>query len=158
MTGELKIDRPVAGDVRSTYTEPYPQHSGAEFLAEVDSVLALPGVSGLVWEQYTPYFNDGDPCEFSVGEARVLVEGMDSEAYEEAETDYGWGYSAWDLVHWKTNEPVELPGEADALVLRDALQNLRTAGWNDVAKANFGDHAKVTATKDGFSVEFYDHD
>ena len=27
-----------------------------------------PGITGVVWTQYTPYFNDGDTCEFSVGE------------------------------------------------------------------------------------------
>lgn len=28
-----------------------------------------PGITGVVWTQYTPYFNDGDTCEFSVHEA-----------------------------------------------------------------------------------------
>jgi hypothetical protein len=27
-----------------------------------------PGITGVVWTQYTPYFNDGDTCVFSVGD------------------------------------------------------------------------------------------
>ena len=27
-----------------------------------------PDVTGIGWTQYTPHFNDGDPCEFSVHE------------------------------------------------------------------------------------------
>lgn len=30
-----------------------------------------PEVTAIYWAQYTPYFNDGDPCVFSVGEVCV---------------------------------------------------------------------------------------
>lgn len=31
----------------------------------VQSVLQDPGVDSFGWRQYTPYFNDGEPCEFT---------------------------------------------------------------------------------------------
>lgn len=33
-----------------------------------------PELHGFRWTQYTPSFNDGDPCEFTVGDIDVLVE------------------------------------------------------------------------------------
>lgn len=47
-----------------------------------------PHVKTLGWRQYTPFFSDGDPCEFGVHELCVrMVE--DGEEYDE--DDYGYG-------------------------------------------------------------------
>ena len=35
----------------------------------------MPALKAIRWNQYTPYFNDGDPCTFSVGEVMFLVDG-----------------------------------------------------------------------------------
>lgn len=166
----LKIDRPVTGDVNLGYPKTVvPQLSPAEFLAEIDRVTAVPGVSGLIWEQYTPYFNDGDPCEFSINEARVLLtEDGEVDHYR----DYESGWSTWDLyshagdyvypnydgsnfdeVSWKT-----LPGGVSGRVVYELLTSLKVGAWENVARANFGDHAQVTATAEGFNIEYYEHD
>lgn len=39
-----------------------------------------PEVTGIHWTQYTPYFNDGDTCEFSVNEYHFHI--LDDEDYE----------------------------------------------------------------------------
>lgn len=39
-----------------------------------------PEVKAIRWEQWTPHFNDGDPCEFMILEAKVSFDG---EAFEE---------------------------------------------------------------------------
>lgn len=44
-----------------------------EFFAQV------PEVQAVCWEQYTPYFNDGDPCVFSLNEIFFVAEGFDKE-------------------------------------------------------------------------------
>ena len=43
----------------------------AEFSKQLEPALKrilelTPGAASVGWDQYTPYFNDGDPCEFSV--------------------------------------------------------------------------------------------
>lgn len=44
---------------------------------------AHPIVNEIFWTQYTPYFNDGEACEFSVNEAYFILEGdEDADDYE----------------------------------------------------------------------------
>lgn len=47
----------------------------------IDFLKENPAVRSIYWDQYTPYFNDGDQCIFSVGELQLLIEGF--ECYEE---------------------------------------------------------------------------
>lgn len=164
------VDRPITGDEpQKPFQSSVEQLTAAEFLAEIDRVLAAPGVSGLIWEQYTPYFNDGDPCEFSLHEVRLLIDGYDEEKHGEPE--YGTGVSAYDTFSWRSNAPYPKHdksnwdevewydfGETTGREIRALLQDLNTSGWESVAQENFGDHAQVTATADGFNVEFYEHD
>ena len=46
---------------------------------------ARPEVLAVTWKQYTPYFNDGDTCEFSVGGWSVRLK----DTAEDSEGDYG---------------------------------------------------------------------
>jgi len=53
---------------------------GSEGQATVKAVFhtfftTYPNVAAVRWTQYTPHFNDGDPCTFSVGEAQMRFEG-----------------------------------------------------------------------------------
>lgn len=171
---EFQIDRPVVGDVQKDSRRSVPQISGAEFLAQIDAALAVPGIHGLIWDQYTPYFNDGDPCEFSVGDVRALLSEAEVNQTDEDDDDrdyrdYERGISDYELLDdyeyvgkWpdrhivvKSWKPVP-SGSAEEIY--NALRSLRTGSWEAVALENFGDHATVVATKDGFNVEFYEHD
>lgn len=182
---QFKItDRTVSGDLNLNDRSVVPQISAAEFLERVDAVLDVPGVKALIWDQYTPYFNDGDPCEFSVNEVRVILAGdSDDDDEDEGEFDYGVGRSSgelWDYPRhangtadyssvWSGEWPnrtvnvdvvrwIEVDG-VDIPALYHALEPLsRTAQWESVALKNFGDHATVRATKSGFSVDYYEHD
>jgi len=177
---ERKIDGQVyMGDQNTT-----PQITKDQFLFLLDRVLNLPRVKAVVWDQYTPYFNDGDACIFSVREPRIIFEGgVSTDEDDEDDVDlfngyreYGTGYSASEL--WKALPGVGydywLPGRAgldltkvtftanDGQNYQDHYEALKafaqTDSWERVALTNFGDHAEVTATKDGFSVETYEHD
>jgi hypothetical protein len=60
-----------------------------------------PDVAAIRWRQYTPYFNDGEPCTFNVCDPEVLLVGRNPEVdeYNEGEEDEeGWEYS-WELKH-----------------------------------------------------------
>lgn len=44
-----------------------------------------PNLLAICWTQYTPYFNDGEPCEFSVGDINALV--LDDEIQDQLDDD-----------------------------------------------------------------------
>jgi hypothetical protein len=78
-------DRPIEGDITKRNRNVVEQKTPAEFLAALDVVLDLPGVEAVRWQQYTPYFNDGEPCEFNVYDflVRIVGDADDSGDYED---------------------------------------------------------------------------
>lgn len=135
----------------------------------------FPELTVVGWVQYTPYFNDGDPCVFSVGpvlyrttESEDLTdEDGEYEGYTEEEaliaslpSEEGWEYD-YGLYEW-----VEVDGEqeyrlkADAPRLPLAIKALtkRLGSMQDVMKNVFGEHSVVVVTRDNIIVEEYHHD
>ena len=55
---------PVTGDFNPG-ARSKPQKSKDEFAPLIQAVLDDPFIAEFGWKQYTPYFNDGDPCVFS---------------------------------------------------------------------------------------------
>lgn len=102
-----------------------------------------PGVKNVRWTQYTPYFNDGDPCEFSTNAGYADLNwdgGEDEEDDEETETVKA--------------ETVEVPEGAE-----DEFQEVLASIDDSFYKDLFGDHVEVTVSRDGtINVEEYEHD
>lgn len=114
------------------------QESIAEFLADALSKAPEQYVA-IRWSQYTPYFNDGEPCTFSVRDPFCITEDQEDERWEGA-----WYYD-WD----KETEHAALK------VMSDAWDTLD----EDVLKQAFGDHVQITVRRDGsFEVDERDHD
>lgn len=91
-----------------------------------------PDIQSIGWSQYTPYFNDGDECVFSVQNDDLNMNG-----------EY-----AYDL---------ELTKEQSA-ALEEFSQILQSVP-EDFYKDLFGDHVQVTVHADGkIDVEEYEHD
>ena len=57
-------------------TEVATKFKNALELFSKDFFKLVPLVKRIEWTQYTPYFNDGDSCEFSVNEHRVPFNGI----------------------------------------------------------------------------------
>lgn len=120
-----------------------------------------PTIKGMVWEQYTPYFMDGDTCEFSVNDIAFVT--TDDHAVlrqfsygeprggddETGDLEFEF-YSSWS------------GRDISDIVLRDATISfndfLQSSEMEDVLQDLFGDHVQVIATANGFEVEEYDHD
>ncbi len=71
------------------------KEEGAEALKEVlrEFFAKFPEARAIRWRQYTPYFNDGDPCNFSVHEPCIKLADSEAEA-----GDYEDGFeSDWQL-------------------------------------------------------------
>ena len=146
--------KPVEGQVQHYSSEPVEQAHPNVLRDALDSLFELPNVKSVRWEQYTPYFNDGDACEFNIYDAKILVSGAAEDAgdYEDGYMDtYDFKYRADTL------------GDIDnleELTRRFSLVSAEIAGGQHFIflKQSFGDPAQVTATREGFSIEFYDHD
>jgi hypothetical protein len=109
---------------------------------------ANPTVQALSWTQYTPYFNDGDTCEFSINEINGNNNANDT-------VELHWGEAEEDetivFSHWKYEGP-----ERQAI---DQLASLLcSSAGEEVLRTVFGDHVKVVVTREGFEVEEYEHD
>lgn len=97
-----------------------------------------PKLEWVAWQQYTPFFNDGDVCTFSVGDLYYRLEG-DEQQDDLCDYNYAASYSE------------DKTGKA-------------LGKWWDKVKSDeiflhvFGDHVQVTATRDSIKVEEYDHD
>ena len=105
---------------------------------------AHPELTSFAWQQYTPYFNDGDACEFS---ARV----------EEPDINEVSGYDIDE--GWTDREGNKRGGEHAALVpLQEAVAELLQEFDQEDLKEMFGDHMTVTVTPDGITTDDCEHD
>lgn len=132
-----------------------------------------PHLAAITWTQYTPYFNDGDECTFSVHDAYLLTDGYEEELGEDFNFD---PYDADGAESAFLTKPVPFYFESDSSWAKDAVSNWKK--WehkeeselvesminsvfgidNDIFRACFGDHAKVLATREKFIIEEYSHD
>ena len=127
----------------------------------------VPQVKSINWRQYTPYFNDGDTCEFSVNDPYFSnAEGEDLEDITnwgeyDGEKDDIWSEETWALLHYTGSEALRAklgltPEQQSAIANFSKL--IQSSEMEPVMRAMFDDHSRVVATRDGFSVEGHDHD
>ncbi|GIE90270.1 hypothetical protein [Actinoplanes regularis] len=134
------------------------------------AVLDDSSIKAFGWMQYTPYFNDGDPCVFEVCSPWFLT--VDDPDPDDVEDPYeyevharrghpsigAWKYSG----NWPNRVPI--PGsyvgpDVDRFERVKALADaLDSCAFEDVLLEAFGDHAKVTIRSSGITVDFYSHD
>lgn len=158
---------PVKGDINATATREK-QRPIEELAPLFQAVLDDPYIVKFGWRQYTPYFNDGEPCIFRARSPwfQTVDEDEDADRYE-LEVDYRKHPSLGKLAgEYRGTYPdrkfVETGYEGSheatmrACLALDAA--LESGAFDDVLQDNFGDHADITVTRDGIEVETYEHD
>lgn len=150
------------------------QNISKEFFEE------FPMVQTITWNQFTPFFNDGDPCVFSMSDIQFVVDGFDEDdlmnpySYEDtsaytgdiddAITRYvGYAAKASSAEYRKnyearidvlTKQKEQWPNLANgARIFETVLYSNE-----DVMAQMFGDGVSVYLTKDRIITEEYDHD
>ncbi|UDL15847.1 hypothetical protein QEH42_gp056 [Microbacterium phage Pumpernickel] len=170
----LVIKRKITGTPQIETPKRSDQLGVAEFLVEIDTLLAIEGVMAVRWTQFTPYFNDGDECVFGAGEPEVLLGGKfgASAVWRGQYSLYTRDPEAGPAPDWRGLDGYRVYRDWDEMSrlyaingqptreVEEALKNFsaRMTSFYDVLYKNFGDHATVTASTDGFEIEFYDHD
>jgi len=152
-----------------------------ELQAEFNGALAelfdaYPFVKSVSFTAYTPYFNDGDTCEYSVNHDYCNFNGYDEDRdvegegvdvlkfaretiyVEESNPDYTPSGSKWgnSKTKWvKKPNPDFNPLYKEAVdAFREALAVVDEDNWEEMVD----DHVKVTITREGITTDEYDHD
>ena len=121
-----------------------------------------PKLLSFSWNQYTPYFNDGDECTFHVNTDSLIPDFTDESA-EDHDYDYSKGDRVWNK---KTHQYDDLPVSDEKKSNNEAYDELYaivSAIDDDTMKATYGNHITVTVSKneDGTlktSTDDYEHD
>jgi Zn-finger protein len=102
-------------------------------------------VQKVQWTQYTPHFNDGEPCVFGIHGLYAVIDGVTGDSSRHEARD------VWDLsCHKHITE-----GERKVLEeFERQLEEIQT-----ILNIAFGDGVQVTLDREGnMEVEDYDHD
>lgn len=105
-----------------------------------------PELDAFTWNQYTPYFSDGDENIFSVND------------YEEAIRLKCNGVEIEYVYHYDENIPLSEIDTKHNRIIKEC-SDLLNAFDDEIYKSMYGDHCSVTLYRDGTSeIEDYDHD
>jgi hypothetical protein len=122
------------------------------------ALLADDGLASFGWRQYTPYFNDGDACIFRIRAPwfRTPDTDEDLDAYELEVSRYREhptiGGQNWDT---KAFVGADQGRWERCLAFAEAIES---SEFDHVLIDAFGDHASITVTRDGITVDVYEHD
>lgn len=147
-----------------------------------------PKVQAVVWSQYTPYFNDGDECVFSINDPHFIVDGFDvddlKDPYEYEDDDVcktldyvGYQTLEENIIHYK-NELAKphasdwAKGYYPKYIAQVEKQIEEFPGYSDkisafvkllngnqdVLQEVYGDHVAIYLTPEKVIVEEYSHD
>jgi len=107
----------------------------------------FPDIHAVRWTQYTPHFNDGDACTFSVHDPFVSIKPLKEMDDDEInDTDTAPWFSAWS----DNGNPCAKAAAEVGKFFQDIEDVLETA---------FGDGVEVTVKRSGaITVDDYDHD
>lgn len=128
---------------------------------------ANPDVKTIRWTQYTPFFNDGEPCEFGVND--VHFSNADASLLSdwgelESDDDTLWSVinPSWimksDSDYYKSEQALLSKAKIDIESIEALTDVIGSREFEDVLLNMFGDHVRVTITRAGIDVEQYDHD
>lgn len=145
----LKTEREkLASQIRDNAKVLFRQASGTLF-------TEYPNLIAYGWTQYTPYFNDGDTCEFgSNHDDPGIVLTSDLSEF----TDGTFDIDEFDIYDfYKSSYSADKRDPADNKAI-DAVREFLRLFDDDDMYGMFGDHRVIKITRDGVEVEDYDHE
>lgn len=120
----------------------------AELAESVAALLEEIGAHAkLTWTQYTPYFNDGDPCTFHAGTPKLVIGD---------ETGMCGGSQEYDLYEGSGRH---INNDLHRSVFERLAKLWDAVNDEDMLLKLFGDHTEVTIHADGtINADECDHD
>ena len=126
-----------------------------------DIFVDHPKVKSFGWTQYTLYFNDGDTCYFSVHTDWISINGEPADEANWISENIITNYGTWNREKKVYEGRVEVPNLNYDKELSKAVDEIKEFLRNfddDFFLQQFGDHAEVTITSDGVSIDECEHD
>ena len=120
-----------------------------------------PKVKSFGWTQYTPYFNDGDTCYFSVHTDYIYINGESADESNWISETNITNYGNWNRekrVYEGRTEVANLDYDPELVKANDEIREFLRNFDQDFFLSQFGDHAEVTVTAEGVSVDECEHD
>lgn len=127
----------------------------------------VPEIHGIAITQYTPYFNDGDVCEFGIQDLFFFPKypkffDIDFLDWEEKDAH---GMTIHDK-RAEDNDTPELAALKKEIIFNPSIRDhmvdlhreLSSGRYHDTLKANLGDHVTVALTRTRVVVEPQEHD
>lgn len=109
-------------------------------------------VKCIKWKQYSPHFNDGEPCTFSVHDPELFFNKNDEE------DEYEGSYCSWRLGYCKKENKKNSSKITDEMIKDFENLSKLICENESVCESVFGDGYEITATKEGIEANEYDHD
>lgn len=107
-----------------------------------------PTVQAVVWEQYTPYFNDGEECVFRVGDPVYVTKNFDPKNRENSSYEYEDDELYESVNEYEKSELSKACSAFSKLLHRN----------DEILKELYGNHVTVFLTPEEVFVTDYDHD
>ena len=120
-----------------------------------------PKLQSFGWNQYTPYFNDGDTCTFSANTDYIYINGDSVDEADWISETKITNYGTWNREKRQYEGRTEVPNldfDPELSKVNDEIKEFLRNFDNDFFMSQFGDHAEVTITAEGVSVDEYEHD
>jgi hypothetical protein len=120
-----------------------------------------PRVNSFGWHQFTPYFNDGDTCTFSVNTDYIYINGESVDESDWINETKITNYGTWNREKRQYEGRTEVPNfnyDKELVAACDEIREFLSNFDNDFFMSQFGDHAEITITAEGVSVDEYEHE
>lgn len=130
-----------------------------EFFSQNPEVTAI-GIVG-----YTPFFNDGDPCYYSIKSVCFAIPSMTTDEEDQEEEDYytrafkgnGKMYEVdYDVDSWYRYTPSTPEALRGVITNCHQLQKDIKSG-SELIKAAFGDHVAVLVNRENIVITEFNH-
>jgi hypothetical protein len=143
---------------------------GKEAIGKLKELINMsPHIEAVRWNQYTPFFNDGEECTFQVNELEIKLSDEingsgDREADEHHEEEFiNFGeFGDQDITEY-LNERTDVINFKEIATLGEVVEACnsvfdRLKEMEDTLEGVFGDHVQVTVTRKGIDIDkFEDH-
>jgi hypothetical protein len=116
-----------------------------------DFFAAVPQIKSVTWVQYSPHFNDGDACTFSVHDVYFATdENEDRESYRDIDNTATFSGGIYSLRNktFLTKEQIEICEKLDTMISCN----------ENTMEGMFGDGYIVILRPNGIDFQEYDHD
>lgn len=120
-----------------------------------------PKVKSFSWTQYTPYFNDGETCYFSVNNDYISINDQSVDESDWISETKITKYGTWNREKKVYEGRVEVPNlnyDPELAKAADEIREFLKQFDDDFFLEQFGDHAEVVVTEDGVNINDCEHD